>query len=119
MRDAVFHSSFRNLDETNVSVLNVRTAEGKVSRNSFVYLAIGSTWDSSGRTSHTLAYCEYHQGKTTGDILANLKRYDLVNCKNKCNRKVDATKCEHKKVCLSLTDCRKCIRIEVVKKRLD
>ena len=29
-----------------------------------------------------------------------------VNCKNKCNRKVDATKCEHKKVCLSLTDCR-------------
>lgn len=77
MRDAVFRSSFLNLDETNVTVLNVRTAEGKVSRNSFVYLAIGSTWDSSGRTSHTLAYCEYHQGKTTSDILANLKRYDF------------------------------------------
>lgn len=77
MRAAVFRSSFLNLDETNVTVLNGRTKEGKVSRNSFVYLAIGSTWERRGRTTHALAYCEYHHGKTTGEILANLKRYDF------------------------------------------
>lgn len=75
MRNAVFRSGFLNLDETNVTVLNVRTKDGKVSRNGFVYLAIGSTWDSAGRTSHALACCEYHQGRSTDEILGNLRRY--------------------------------------------
>ena len=53
-----------------------------------------------------------HQNKgiiTQGIAVSNLSSYLMqiqVNCKNKCNRKVDATKYGHKMDCLSLTDCR-------------
>lgn len=75
MKDRVYRSAYLNLDETTVTVLNVKDKNGKVSRNSFVYLAIGSEYDNTRRDVHALVHCEYHQGRKVDDIMENLKKY--------------------------------------------
>lgn len=73
IKDRVYRSPYLNLDETTVTVLNVKDKNGKVSRNSFVYLAIGSEYDNTRRDVHALVHCEYHQGRKVDDIMENLR----------------------------------------------
>lgn len=76
LKKQVYSSALLHKDETKTTVLNVRTATGKVSRNSFMYITLGTTFNEKESSFHTLVLCEYIQGRSTDVLLDDIKRFN-------------------------------------------
>ncbi len=78
LKKQVYSSAMLHKDETKTTVLNVRTATGKVSQNSFMYITLGTTFNEKEASFHTLVLCEYIQGRSTDVLLDDIKRFNYT-----------------------------------------
>lgn len=76
LKKQVYSSAMLNKDETKTTVLNVRTKTGKVSRNSFMYITVGTTFSEKESAFHTLVLCEYIQGRSKQVLLEDIGKYN-------------------------------------------
>jgi transposase len=60
----VYNSAFISKDETKVLVLNVKGPSGKPSKNGFMYITIGDTYNSQTRKTRSLVMLDYIQGRS-------------------------------------------------------
>lgn len=74
-KETAYSSAFLAKDETPVTVLDVRSENGKVSRNGYAYITIGSTWDEASRKTRRIVLMEYIQGRSTAVLLEDMRRY--------------------------------------------
>ena len=75
LRKKVYSSAMLYKDETRTTVLNVRTESGKVSRNGFMYITLGTTFMEKESSFHTLVLCEYIQGRSGKVLLEDLEKF--------------------------------------------
>lgn len=73
-KDEVYRSPLLNKDETPVQVLDVRTDSGKVSRNGYMNITVGTRYDGAERRCHSLVLVEYIQGRGADALLDDIRR---------------------------------------------
>ena len=71
----VYRSAFMGKDETKVSVLNVKGPSGKPSKNGFMYITIGETYDRLTRKTRSLVLLDYIQGRARDVLFEDIKRF--------------------------------------------
>lgn len=76
IKKEIYSSAFLNKDETPVLVLDLKGPNGKPSKNSFMYVTIGSTYNSVERKTHTLKMFEFIKGRSGAVLLDDYKRLD-------------------------------------------
>lgn len=75
LKKKVYSSAMLYKDETRTLVLNVRGESGKVSRNGFMYITIGTTFDEEVSNFHALVLCEYIMGRSTEVLMEDIRRF--------------------------------------------
>ena len=75
--DQVFKMNAINQDETNVQVLDVRSATGKVSSNSFVIIRVGTTFDEKRRKYNRIVSMGYSNGRSREKLFDGFERLDF------------------------------------------
>lgn len=78
-KQKIYSSGFINKDETPVLVLDVKGPQGKPSKNCFMYITIGSTYDDRERKTHALVVLDYIHGRSTKVLLEDVRRYQYDN----------------------------------------
>ena len=71
----VYDSAFMSKDETKVSVLNVKGPSGKPSKNGFMYITIGDTYDRQTRRTRSLVMLDYIQGRSGKVLFEDISEY--------------------------------------------
>lgn len=71
----VYSSAFMGKDETKVSVLNVKGPSGKPSKNGFMYITIGDTYDRLTRRTRSLVLLDYIQGRAREVLFEDIGRF--------------------------------------------
>lgn len=71
----VYSSAFMGKDETRVTVLNVKGTSGKPSKNGFMYITIGDTYDPEKRKTRSLVLLDYIQGRTRDVLFEDIKTF--------------------------------------------
>ena len=74
-REELYSSACLYKDETPVQVLDVRTGSGKVARDSFMYVTVGSTYSGADGRFHDLVLVEHIRGRSRDTLLSDLDRY--------------------------------------------
>lgn len=74
IKKEVYSSAYLNKDETPVSVLDLKASTGRVSKNNFMYITIGSTYNEIERTTHKLKMFELIMGRTNNVILDDYQK---------------------------------------------
>ncbi|MFA6681923.1 MAG: IS66 family transposase [Sphaerochaeta sp.] len=74
-RRQVYKSAFMSKDETKVSVLNVKGLSGKPSKNGFMYITIGDTYDSQTQKTRSLVLLDYIQGRSRAVLFEDIGKY--------------------------------------------
>ena len=72
----VYNSAFMGKDETKVSVLNVKGPSGKPSKNGYMYITIGDTYDPDTRKTRSLVMLDYIQGRTRDVLFEDFKKFN-------------------------------------------
>lgn len=75
LKKRIYRSAFISKDETRVSVLNVKGPSGKVSKNGFMYITIGDTYDVQTRKTHSLVLLDYIQGRSREVLFEDMGKY--------------------------------------------
>ena len=76
LKKHVYSSAMLYKDETRTTVLSVKSSGGRISRNGYMYITLGTTFVEKGSNFHTLVLCEYIQGRSRDVLLEDLKKYD-------------------------------------------
>ena len=71
----VYDSAFMGKDETRVSVLDVKGPSGKPSKNGFMYITIGETYDPKTHKTRSLVLLDYIQGRDRDVLFEDVKHY--------------------------------------------
>ena len=71
----VYCSAFMGKDETKVSVLNVKGPSGKPSKNGFMYITVGDTYDPEKRKTRSLVLLDYIQGRARDVLFEDIRQY--------------------------------------------
>jgi len=71
----VYNSAFMSKDETKVSVLNVKGPSGKPSKNGFMYITIGDTYNADTKKTRSLVLLDYIQGRARDVLFEDIKKY--------------------------------------------
>lgn len=79
LKKRVYRSAFISKDETRISVLNVKGPSGKVSKNGFMYITIGDTYDVQTRKTHSLVLLDYIQGRSQEVLFEDIGRYGYTS----------------------------------------
>jgi len=66
-------------DETKISVLDVKGPSGKPSKNGFMYITIGDTYDANTRKTRSLVLLDYIQGRARDVLFEDIKKYGYNN----------------------------------------
>ena len=72
--DQVFRMAAINQDETKVEVLDVRTASGKISSNSFVIIRVGTTFDRDRLQYRKVVNMTYSDGRSREKLFDGVER---------------------------------------------
>ena len=75
LRKKVYSSAMLYKDETRTTVLNVRAKSGKVSKNGYMYITLGTTFIEQESRFHALVLCEYIQGRSSDVLLEDLDKF--------------------------------------------
>jgi len=79
LKKRVYRSAFLSKDETTVSVLDVRGPDGKVSKNGFMYITIGDTYDAQTRKTQSLVLLDYIQGRSREVLFEDIVKYNYTS----------------------------------------
>lgn len=79
LKKRVYQSAFISKDETGVSVLNVKGPSGKVSKNGFMYITIGETYNPQTRTTQSLVLLDYIQGRSREVLFEDITKYGYTS----------------------------------------
>lgn len=71
----MYDSAFMSKDETKVSVLSVKSSSGKPSKNGFMYITIGDTYDKQTRKTRSLVLLDYIQGRSREVLFEDIGKY--------------------------------------------
>lgn len=71
----VYNSAFLSKDETKVSVLNVKAPSGKPSKNGYMYITIGDTYDKQTQRTRSLVLLDYIQGRSGKVLFEDIGTY--------------------------------------------
>ena len=63
-----------NQDETTVEVLDARTKNNEIRKDSFIFIRTGSTYIALERTTHVIVLFEYIQGRSTSVLMDDYRR---------------------------------------------
>jgi transposase len=74
-KQQVYHSAYMSKDETKISVLDVKGPSGKPSKNGFMYITIGDTYDANTRKTRSLVLLDYIQGRARDVLFEDIKKY--------------------------------------------
>lgn len=72
----MYNSSYMSKDETKISVLNVKGPSGKPSKNGYMYITIGDTYNADTRKIRSLVLLDYIQGRCRDVLFEDVKKYD-------------------------------------------
>jgi hypothetical protein len=79
LKKRVYRSAFISKDETRVSVLNVKGPSGKVSKNGFMYITIGDTYDVQTRKTQSLVLLDYIQGRSREVLFEDMTKHGYTS----------------------------------------
>jgi transposase len=79
LKKRVYRSAFISKDETRVSVLNVKGPSGKVSKNGFMYITIGDTYDMQTRKTQSLVLLDYIQGRSREVLFEDMTKHGYTS----------------------------------------
>ena len=71
----LYESNLISKDETSVQVLNVKGPDGKPSKNGFMYITVGETYDPDTRSTRTLVNLDYIQGRSRDVLFEDINKY--------------------------------------------
>ena len=74
-KQQVYHSAYMSKDETKISVLDVKGPSGKPSKNGFMYITIGDTYDANTRKTRSLVLLDYIQGRARDVLFEDIQHY--------------------------------------------
>lgn len=72
----IYRSPFLNKDETPDLVLDVKNSKGEISRSSYMYVTIGSTYDDKERRTHALVLMKYVNGRSKDVLCEDYNKYN-------------------------------------------
>ena len=75
LRDAVYSSACLYKDETPVEVLDVRTGSGRIAKDSFMYVTVGSTFSDEEGRFHGIVLVEHIHRRNRENLMSDLVSY--------------------------------------------
>jgi hypothetical protein len=75
LKKILYRSAFLSKDETPVSVLNVKGPSGKVSKNGYMSITIGDTYQEQTRKTHSIVLLDYIQGRSREVLFEDIRQY--------------------------------------------
>lgn len=71
----IYSSNFLNKDETPIEVLDFRTDKGEISKTSWMYITVGTTYSEDERRRHSLVLAEYIQSRGEEQLLEDYRAF--------------------------------------------
>ena len=77
MKKRIYSSNLVLKDETPITVLDLKGPNGKPSKNQFMHVTVGSSFDDEERRLHELVLFEYKQGRSIPLLVEDLKNFNF------------------------------------------